>query len=47
MANHPVSRARADLLQLTANSGTNSWPLGTGVKRDKFKAILNRSHALI
>jgi hypothetical protein len=48
MANHPIQRGIAlTYFNSTLNSGANSWPLGTGVKRDKFKAILNRSHGLI
>jgi hypothetical protein len=48
MANHPIQPGIAlTYFNSTLNSGTNSWPLGTGVKRDKFKAILNRSHGLI
>jgi hypothetical protein len=43
MANHPI-RPGIGLTYFNSNANSvGTWPLGTGVKRDKFKAILNRS----
>jgi hypothetical protein len=48
MKDHPVMPGDGlSYFNSTANSGTNTWPLGSGIKRDKFKACLLRSHALI